>query len=64
MTSKEARTKYEVLLRQLHELDKKVLNDSNAADVLRDRMDEPWHCMSDEDQTDMRKLSADLYRQS
>jgi hypothetical protein len=63
MTSKEARMKYEALLRQLDELDKKGLNDSNEADVLRDKMDEPWWCMSDEDQEAMRKLSADLYGQ-
>lgn len=49
------------LLLALDELMRLGQGDSDEADGLRDRMDEPWELMSPGERTRIRALSADLY---
>ena len=58
MTHKE---QYKKFLERLHELFLEKKADGYEADVIRDQMDIPWYKMSDDDQEEMKKYSAELY---
>jgi tetratricopeptide (TPR) repeat protein len=52
---------YEQLLLRVHELIAAGEGDSEEADELRERMDAPWHRLTEAEQTRLRGLSGDLY---
>ena len=49
------------LLLHLHKLTVAGGDESKEADDIRDRMDAPWHAMTEAEQKTIRNLSADLY---
>lgn len=55
------RREYEMLLKQLHDLDRGGLLDSEEADSIREKMDPPWRRMSSAEQRAAAALSADLH---
>lgn len=55
-------TRYEDLLLRLHRLIREGRGDSEAADDLRDAMDEAYRELDDAQDARLRGLSADLYR--
>lgn len=52
---------YETLLLTLHDMIARGQGDSEAADVIRDRMDAPWSQLDSEEVARINGLSADLY---
>ncbi len=56
---KPAFVEYVELLNQLHELIDTGLGESSEADAIRDRMDEPWRHLSDEEIAEIDRLSAE-----
>ena len=52
---------YETLLIQVHKLIASGDGDSDAADALREQMDDPWYRLSEDEQARLRGLSGDLY---
>ena len=64
MSDTAIKTPYQVCeegLRRLHELDEKDLLDSPEADDVRDRMDGPWYDLTDSEQDQLNRLSAELH---
>jgi tetratricopeptide (TPR) repeat protein len=54
-------SRYVHLLVQLHKLTARNLDETDAADAVRDEMDLPWKRMTPEELRMVRELSADLY---
>jgi tetratricopeptide (TPR) repeat protein len=52
---------YARLLLQLHPLIEQGKGDTEEADAIRERMEEPWYAMTEQEQERFRWLSADLY---
>jgi len=63
LSPEEARSTYERLLRQLYQLEEQGLDQTDAADVIREQMDIPWYAMTSEDQDAMVDLSITLRSQ-
>lgn len=59
-----AYAEYERLLRELHALYLRGADDGSMADEIRERMDDPWYAMTDEERELTGRLSMDLYAES
>jgi len=61
MRTEPAFSRYEALLKRLHDLDLEGKLDSSEAELVRDDMDEPWSRLSERDKALLAGLSSDLY---
>lgn len=61
MTTEPAYSRYEALLKRLHDLNVRGELDSPEADLVREDMEEPWSRLSDDDKAQLAGLSSDLY---
>src|SRR5689334_17353563 len=61
MRTEPAYSRYEALLKRLHDLNLEGKLDSPEADLAREDMEEPWSQLSAADKAQLAGLSSDLY---
>lgn len=61
MRTEPAYSRYEALLKRLHDLNREGKLDSPEADLVREDMEEPWSRLSEVDKALLAGLSSDLY---